>query len=111
MTHKANAEVIQEMADRLAAEFRAEAVILFGSRAWGTPGEASDVDLLVVVSKDEEPPIQRVIRARRALRGFGVPKDILVKTRGELERFATVRASLEHKILAEGKVLYERPED
>ncbi len=41
-------EQIQKLADHIAAEFRPQKIILFGSRAYGTPHEDSDVDLLVV---------------------------------------------------------------
>jgi len=42
-------EAIQELADRIAKEFRPERIILFGSHAHGRPTEESDVDLLVVL--------------------------------------------------------------
>jgi hypothetical protein len=38
-------ELLNETTSRLVAEFRPEKVILFGSHAWGEPGEDSDVDL------------------------------------------------------------------
>jgi hypothetical protein len=37
-----------------------------------------------------------------------VPKDVLVKTRSEVERYRRVRASLESEILEHGEVLYKR---
>jgi len=99
-------ELLQEMTRRLVAEFQPEQVILFGSHAWGTPHEDSDVDLLVIVSQSEERPIERAVRAQRCLRGLLVPTDILVKTRAEVERYRHVRASLECQIFGQGKVLY-----
>ena len=39
---------IQAMADRLAAEFAVDRVVLFGSHARGQAGPDSDIDLLVV---------------------------------------------------------------
>ncbi len=39
-------ELLAEMTRRLVAEFQPEQIILFGSHAWGTPNEDSDVDLL-----------------------------------------------------------------
>ena len=99
-------ELLQEMTRRLVAEFQPEQVILFGSHAWGTPHEDSDVDLLVIVSQSDEKPIERAVRAHRCLSSLNVPKDILVKTRAEVERFRRVYASLECEILERGKVLY-----
>ena len=99
-------DLINEVTLRLAAEFQPEQVWLFGSWAWGTPDEDSDLDLLVIISDSEEPPIRRAQRAHRCLRGIGAAKDILVKTRAEVERFRNVRSSLEAKIFGEGRKIY-----
>ena len=100
--------LLQEITRRLVDEFQPEEVILFGSHAWGQPDENSDLDLLVIVSHSDLPPVRRAMRAHRCLHGLGVPKDILVKTRAEAERFRHVRASLECQIFERGRVLYER---
>ena len=100
--------LLQEITHRLVDEFRPEQIILFGSRAWGKPDEDSDLDLLVIVSQSDLPPTQRAMRAHWRLQGLNVPKDILVRTRAEVERFRDVQASLEHQIFAKGIVLYER---
>ena len=81
-------------------------IILFGSYAWGEPNEDSDVDLFVIVPESVERPIRRMQRAHRCLIGMGVSKDVLVKTRAEAERYRHVLASLEHRVFADGKVLY-----
>ncbi|OGO43414.1 MAG: DNA polymerase III subunit beta [Chloroflexi bacterium RBG_16_57_9] len=94
------------MTQRLVAEFQPEQIILFGSHAWGTPDEDSDVDLLVIVTESDAPPAQRATRAYRTLREMLVPLDVLVKTRAEVERFRHVHASLECEILELGRVLY-----
>ena len=99
-------ELLAEMTRRLVTEFQPEQIILFGSHAWGTPNEDSDVDLLVIVSHSDEKPAQRAMRGYRCLNGLNVPKDVLVKTRAEVERFRHVYASLECEILERGKVLY-----
>jgi predicted nucleotidyltransferase len=99
-------ELLQEMTQRLVTEFQPEQVILFGSHAWGTPNEDSDVDLLVIVSNSDEKPVQRAVRGHRCLRGLMVATDILVKTRAEVEKYRSVWASLERKMLEQGKILY-----
>ena len=99
-------EILKEIVQRLVQEFRPEKIILFGSHAWGTPTEDSDLDLCVIVPSSGERPVQRAVRAYRCLRGMNVPKDILVKTHAEVEEFRHVVASLERQILEEGKVLY-----
>ena len=100
--------ILKEMTRRLVAEFDPEQIFLFGSHAWGNPNKDSDVDLMVIVSHSNLKPIERAVRARRCLSDFQVPKDILVKTRSEFDRFREVYASLECEILERGKVLYER---
>ncbi len=104
----ANEELLKEMTSRLVAEFNPDQVILFGSQAWGAPTEDSDIDLFVVVPDSKERPLARMRRALACLEGMGVSKDVLVKTRREVERFRTVHASLESQVLEEGRILYER---
>jgi len=100
--------LLQEITHRLINEFQPEEIILFGSHAWGKPDEDSDLDLLVIVSQSELSPVRRAMQAHRCLHGLNVPKDILVRTRAEVERFRHVRASLECQIFERGTVLYER---
>jgi len=73
-------EALDEMVRRLAKEFQPEQIILFGSHAWGTPHEDSDIDLLVIVSNSTQKLTQRANRAYRCLQGLKIPKDILVNT-------------------------------
>ena len=40
---------VEDLARRIAEEFDPEKIILFGSHAYGTPREDSDVDLLVIL--------------------------------------------------------------
>jgi len=87
--------VLDEMTRWLVEEFHPEKIFLFGSRAWGTPTEDSDAR-----------PTERALRARRCLSDVVVPKDILVKTRKEFDRYADVYASLEAEIVDRGKLLY-----
>lgn len=101
-----NQNLLDEVTARLAAEFQPEQVWLFGSYAWGEPDEDSDLDLLVVVSHSDETPVRRSQRAHRCLRGLGIAKDVLVKTRAELDRFRHVRSSLEAEILQRGRLIY-----
>jgi predicted nucleotidyltransferase len=99
-------DLIDELIERLVTEFQPQQVWLFGSHAWGLPDESSDVDLLVVIEDSTESPIRRAQRAHRCLRGLGIAKDVLVKTRAEVERFRHVPASLEAEIFDRGRKLY-----
>ena len=106
MAEALGSRILDEMVRRLVAEFQPDRIILFGSHAWGEPTEDSDVDLFVIVPESDERPISRNQRAHQCLSGVGVPKDILVTTRAEADRYRLVRASLEYKVFNEGRVLY-----
>ncbi len=98
--------LLSEIADRLIQEFSPEKIFLFGSHVWGTPNEDSDLDLLVIVSHSKLSPPKRSSIAYRCLRSIPYPLDILVRTRQEIDKFAQVPMSLEHKILFKGKCIY-----
>ena len=100
--------LLKEVTDRLIAALDPEQVILFGSWAWGTPNENSDLDLFVIVKESSEGPLQRNRRARECLRDIPVSKDVLVRTRAEAERFRYIHASLECQVFEEGRVLYDQ---
>ena len=97
--------ILEEAIERLKKEFQPEEIYLFGSHAWGTPSEDSDVDLMVIVPSSDERPIRRMQRAHRCLRGIGFAKDVLVNTRAEFDRYRDLSASLSHKIFQEGRKL------
>ncbi len=44
--------------EKIVREYDPEAIVLFGSYAWGTPREESDVDLFIIKETDE-PRIRR----------------------------------------------------
>jgi uncharacterized protein len=99
-------DLLDEVVGRLKKEFSPEQIWLFGSYAWGEPDNGSDLDLLVVVTASNDSSVQRAQRAHRALSGLGIAKDVLVKTRSELERFRRVPSSLEADILSRGRLIY-----
>ncbi len=99
-------ELIKRITQRLVAEFHPEKIILFGSHVWGKPDKSSDVDIMVIVHDSDLSPTKRSVLAHRCLREFNIPKDIIVKTRAEIEKYRNVHASLECEVLEQGKVLY-----
>ncbi len=92
--------------ERLRNEFQPEQIFLFGSHAWGTPHEDSDVDLMVIVGQSDERATRRMQRAHRCLRGLRLSKDVFVQTREEFDRYKDLQASLQHQILTRGRKLY-----
>jgi uncharacterized protein len=103
-------DVLHEMTRRLAVELQPEETILFGSRSWDTPREDSDVDLLVILPIGADRGADVELRARRCLRRMGIAKDILVRSRDQVERLRDVPASLEAQVLSRGRVLYAHSE-
>ncbi len=105
-------ELLGRMVRAIVDEVDPEQVILFGSRGRGDACVSSDVDLLVIEAEPFGPgrgKHEEMNRLYRALRGFRVPKDILVFSNEEVEYW---RDSLNHvlaRALREGRVLYERP--
>jgi predicted nucleotidyltransferase len=98
--------LLEKAVERLKSEFQPEQIWLFGSHAWGTPTGDSDMDFMVIVSQSAARAIQRRQR-HRCLSGIGFPKDVLVPTRAEVDRYKHLRASLFHQVLAQGRKLYE----
>jgi predicted nucleotidyltransferase len=99
-------DLLEEAVERLKKEFQPEEIYLFGSHAWGTPDENSDVDLMVIVPSSDERPIQRMQRAHRCLGDLDMSKDVFVQTRAEFDRYRHLRVSLQHQILQRGRKLY-----
>ena len=105
-------DLLERMVQAIVAEVDPEQVILFGSRARGDARADSDVDLVVVVAEPfgkTRSRYQEAVRLYKVLAGSGVPKDILVYSRDDVEYW---RDSLNHvlaRALREGRVLYERP--
>jgi len=101
-------ELIEEVKNRLVKVYNPVEIYLFGSYAWGSPDEESDLDLLIVVDKSSERSFDRLRPGQRALFGLGVSKDMIVYTKDEFERYASNVTTLCHKIKKDGKVLYAR---
>lgn len=99
-------EDIQSVADRIAAEYHPDKVILFGSRAYGTPRSDSDVDMLVILSFDGKPSRISVEILDR-LDAF-LPLDIVVRRPEDVEKRYREGDPLIREALDHGKVLYER---
>ncbi|MBI4726587.1 nucleotidyltransferase domain-containing protein [candidate division TA06 bacterium] len=98
---------IRVIAGKIADLFQPERIILFGSYAYGSPDQDSDIDLMVVMETDA-PPHKRAIPIRRALKGMGQAKDIIVKTPEEFERFKDIVGTIVYPAAHQGRVLYER---
>jgi predicted nucleotidyltransferase len=96
---------IRRFARRIAERFDPDKIILFGSFAYGTPHEESDVDLLVVMPAREE--LTKAARIQLAFEPV-FPLDILVRTPQRLRRRLAEGDSFLQEIMSKGIVLYEK---
>lgn len=104
--YRGNAQLIDEIVQRLVDVFHPERILLFGSRARGTADIESDIDLLVVADCDDPVHI-RMARAQQALRGVPAAIDVFVSTPDEVKRYGTWLSHTIAVALREGTVLYE----
>ena len=97
--------VIRRYARQIAERFRPEKIILFGSFAYGTPREDSDVDLLVVMPCANH--VSQAVRIQLALHA-PFPMDLLVRTPNKLRRRIEEGNWFLREITEKGKVLYAK---
>jgi uncharacterized protein len=98
---------ISEIINKIAYGYNPEKIILFGSYAYGTPNEDSDLDLFVIKDTDLPRP-QRVVQVRKLIYGAMVPIDLLVFTSQEFEASKNDMYSFVFEVYNSGKILYER---
>jgi predicted nucleotidyltransferase len=92
-----------------------EKIILFGSYAYGTPSEDSDIDILVVTSETGM-PANYTERSNIYLRIAHTisdiqkqfPVDLIVHTMGMHEKFINTNSLFCRELLLNGKILYEK---
>jgi predicted nucleotidyltransferase len=101
-------EIINSVTQKLVAAYNPITIYLFGSYAWGTPDDESDLDLLIVVEKSDQKPHRRGDAAFDALWGLEISKDLLVYTRDEFEQRAKDVTTLCYKVAKDGRKLYAR---
>ena len=86
---------------------KAEAIYLFGSRAYGTPTDDSDYDLCVIITEKSIRPVDAVKAIRRALLPLQTMSlDILVYRADTFFR-RVQGVTMERKIKRDGIPLYE----
>ncbi|MCC6360364.1 MAG: nucleotidyltransferase domain-containing protein [Phycisphaerales bacterium] len=100
---------IRAFARRIAAEFHPRRIIVFGSYAYGTPNEDSDVDILVVM-RYRGHSSDAAIEIRRRI-DFGHPLDLLVRSQEEIEHRYAIEDWFIREIVDKGKILYEAADE
>ena len=99
-------ELLNEVVRRVVAVAHPEKIILFGSAVRGTMGPDSDLDLLVIKADVKRRETARLIR--RALEGLEplLPKDVIVVTPADVQKYGDVVGYILRPALREGRVLY-----
>ena len=104
-------DIISQMVQLIVEKASPEKIILFGSHANGTARPDSDVDLLIVESTPFGPGRSRrkeMAILWKLLRTFNLPKDILIYSLEEWDRWRDSQNHVIAHAFREGKVLYER---
>jgi len=95
-----------ELSQRIAKEFDPEKIILFGSYAYGTPQQYSDVDLLVLV-RFEGSAFRKALEIEDRL-DSSLYLDIVVRDPQDAERRYREGDPLIKDAFDRGRVMYER---
>lgn len=98
---------LREIRDRIVRRVNPLKVILFGSHAYGSPGEDSDLDILVVLHSRKR-QMEREVDLYRHCKPKFVPVEFVALTPREIRRRLSNFDPFLEEILAKGRVLYER---
>ena len=96
---------IMKVSDEIARRFHPERIILFGSYAYGTPNEDSDVDLLVVLPFEGRTAKQAIAIRSAVYAGF--PMDLIPITPDRLKHRLEIEDFFLREVVQKGTVLYE----
>jgi predicted nucleotidyltransferase len=96
--------VIRRFARQVAERFRPDKIILFGSHAYGTPHEDSDVDILVVMPCRNQ--LDQAFKIHWAIQP-PFPLQIIVRTPRNMAWRLEEGESFLTEVVSKGKVLYE----
>ena len=99
-------KMIQEIVRRILREMSPQRIILFGSAATGQMTRDSDLDLLVV-SVDPGDTRKASVRLRKALRGLGLPMDVIVMAQARFEETKEIIGGIAFPANKYGQVIYE----
>ncbi|MCI5137802.1 MAG: nucleotidyltransferase domain-containing protein [Candidatus Electrothrix sp. AR1] len=98
--------------ENILTELKPYKAVLFGSYAYGKVGDDSDIDLIVVLDRDDIPRSfdERIENYSFVKKYFKflkrkVPMDLIVYTRREWDNFVKADNSFTREVLEKGKVL------
>lgn len=99
---------IVETVTRIVREFAPDRVVLFGSYAYGTPTDDSDVDLLVIMSFAGPHTEKAIEILERVDPRF--PIDLLVRTPDQVQQRLELNDFFMREVMEKGHVLYAAPD-
>lgn len=100
---------MSQLVERLVKTYKPEKIILYGSHAYGTVHEGSDIDLLIV-KETEARPIDRRVAVRKLVSDIRrkIPFSPLVVTPGEFSARLRIGDDFFVEIATKGRTLYEK---
>lgn len=100
-----DSQLLDEIVTRITGAVRPLRIILFGSAAREEMSPNSDLDLLIVMPEGTHRR-QTSRRIFQALRGIGVPKDIIVVTEKDVTEHGSNPSLVLKPAMEEGRELY-----
>ena len=98
-------EKVNEILEKIKESSRVVKIVLFGSWAWGTPHDNSDIDVLVV-EENYTDKYSEIIKIKSGIISSDYSIDILLFTRKEYEKKLKQGWSLLENIEKNGKTFY-----
>ncbi|MBN2103817.1 nucleotidyltransferase domain-containing protein [bacterium] len=109
-----NQIILDKITSRIVKNQNVNKIILFGSHAYDSYSEDSDIDLIVVLNDDTLPSnydeyMKIYLRVSSSILDIkkSIPIDLIVHTRKMHEKFIELKSMFSKEILERGKVLYE----
>lgn len=101
-------ELLGSIVKKIVDGYNPDKIILFGSYAYGTPTEGSDIDLFIL-KDDKRKRVERFCEVMKILGDIkGVPIEPLMFTNKEFEKRLELEDDFILEIINKGRVLYER---
>ena len=100
-----NFDRINALSERIVREFQPDRIILFGSYAYGEPGDDSDVDLLVVLPFEGKAAYKAGEIRNRVRPEFAV--DLIVRSPEQVQDRLAQNDWFMRDIFEKGRTLYE----
>ncbi len=98
-------DILAEVVRRIVESVHPLRIVLFGSAARGQMGPDSDLDILIVMPEGAHRR-KTSLEAFRALRGIGMPKDVVVVTERDVREHRHNHSLVLKPALDEGREIY-----